>query len=312
MPLMLVMFEYVRPSGGAWITALMGLLVACGPAVTLESESSSDSSEGDPTSSSTSGGGPTTITTVMTSVGEVTTVGPADSSGSDTGPEFPEQCSILAQDCPRGYKCMPYANDGGGSWNDTRCSPIADDPSAVGEPCTVVDNGLSGEDDCDGTSMCWDVDPKTHEGTCAPFCIGDEANPTCPDPCDFCTISGDGGLLICLGSCDPLLQDCPRGQACYGVNDTFVCVPDVSPDDTGVGSPCEYINMCPPGLACVAAGLVPGCSDMAIGCCTPFCPIGGADQCPGLVPGSMCTPWFEEGQGPAEECLAAEVGVCLE
>ncbi len=47
---------------------------------------------------------------------------------------------IWAQDCPEGEKCMPWANDGGGSWNATRCSPLDPNPSAVG------DHGLRASD----------------------------------------------------------------------------------------------------------------------------------------------------------------------
>ncbi|MEX1364969.1 MAG: hypothetical protein AB1Z98_17710, partial [Nannocystaceae bacterium] len=33
----------------------------------------------------------------------------------------PPQCSLFAQDCPDGEKCMPWANDGGDAWNATIC-----------------------------------------------------------------------------------------------------------------------------------------------------------------------------------------------
>lgn len=300
---------------GVGLVALLWLSSGCGPLITPEGDTGS-SSEASTTStppSPTTGVGPTTAATAMTSVGDVSSGGVGvDTSDSGMPPDFPEYCSTIEQDCPRGYKCMPYASDGGGSWNDTRCVPVVDDPSAAGEPCTVVGNGLSGEDDCDGASMCWDVDPKTNEGTCAPFCIGDRSDPTCPDPCDYCTISGDGVLTLCLSACDPLVQDCGAGEACYPINQAFVCAPDASPEGAGIGSACEFINVCPPGMACLTAAAVPGCIDGAVGCCAPYCPVGGADPCPGLLPGSMCTPWYDEGDGPAEGCVLAPTGVCVQ
>ncbi|MEX1365759.1 MAG: hypothetical protein AB1Z98_21710, partial [Nannocystaceae bacterium] len=114
----------------------------------------------------------------------------------------------------------------------------------------------------------------------------------------------------CLDRCDPITQNCGPGQACYPVNDVFTCAPDASPADAGIGTPCEFINVCPPGLACLTADAVPECEG-SIGCCAPYCPVGGADPCPGLLPGSECTPWYEEGGAPPEACVVAEPGVCV-
>ncbi len=241
---------------------------------------------------------------------ELTTVGPIDSGEFTTGvpADLPEHCDLFAQDCPPGFKCMPYSNDGGGAWNDTICSPIADNPQQEDEPCTVEGNGVSGVDDCDFGLMCWNVDPETLEGTCVPLCIGDQANPVCPNECESCTISGDGVIVLCLDNCDPIVQNCPPGQACYPVNDDFFCAPDASPPGTGVGSECEFINVCPPGLVCVNSEAVPDCT--GFGCCSPICPVGGADPCPGLLPGSECLPWYEGGPPQPEACLSAEPGVC--
>lgn len=254
-----------------------------------------------------------------TSVGPATspagdsTVGPTDTGVLDTGEvllDLPEHCSTIEQDCPPGFKCMPYSSDGGSAWNDTKCVPIVPDPSAVGEACTVEGSGVSGVDDCDGTSMCWYVEPETNEGTCVAFCIGDENEPTCADSCANCTLSGDGILTLCLDGCDPVAQDCEAGQGCYPTSYGFVCVPDASAGDTGIGSPCEYINACPVGMVCLAANAVPGCDLSGVGCCTPACGVGGLDPCPGVLPGSECVPWFEEGWGPPEACVIAEPGVC--
>jgi hypothetical protein len=298
------------------VAALWLFSVACGPQVELEDDGSS-------TSAASSSGpvqtdGPTTAspTTAGTSVPEpldttTTGVDPGD-SGSSTGVAIPDDCSTIEQECPEGYKCMPWADDGGSAWNDTKCVPIVEDPSAPGEPCTVVGNGLSGEDDCDGTSMCWNVDPTTNIGTCQPFCTGTDEEPTCADPCATCPQVGDGVITLCFTTCDPLAQDCDPGHGCYPVQQSFMCAPDIGDEGMGIGSPCEFINVCPSGTACLAATLVPDCEGSS-GCCAPYCPVGGADPCPGLLPGSSCVPWYEDpGAVPPEQCLSAPPGVCVQ
>ncbi len=264
---------------------------------------------GTSTNPPTTGPPPSTTSGGSTDTGVVDT-GLVDSSG-EVPPDFPEFCSTIEQDCPRGFKCMPYSDDGGGAWNSTMCVPIVEDPNAPGEPCMVEGNGVSGLDDCDGTSMCWDVDVDTNEGTCVEFCIGTLENPTCRDICDQCNLSGDGSITLCLDGCDPLAQDCGPGSACYPIQDNFVCAPDASPPGTAVGDPCEFINVCPPGLACISAQALPDCQN-AVGCCAPMCPVGGADPCPGLLPGTSCVPFFEDpADGPPAGCVSAEPGVCV-
>jgi hypothetical protein len=87
------------------------------------------------------------------------------------------ECDLLAQDCPRGLKCMPWANDGGAALNSTHCTPLAPAPGQPGDPCTV-EGQLSGFDDCALGAVCWDVDPATLQGVCAALC--DQA--LMPDP----------------------------------------------------------------------------------------------------------------------------------
>lgn len=293
---------------GSWLSCFVS--VGCGPVVTppgSDGSTTRDPSPGEDTRST-----PPAVTTAMATTS--TTSPPVDVSGGsvdtgvlDTG-EIPEDCSLLAQDCPAGYKCMPYSNDGGNAWNDTMCVPLVDDPRAVGEPCMLESSELNGLDDCDGTSMCWDVDLETLEGTCVAFCIGDESDPTCADPCDLCAIGGDGVLALCLPTCDPVAQNCGDGQGCYPISDFFGCGPDASMPDMGIGSPCGFINDCPAGLFCIESFDLPNCEG-GLGCCTPACAVGGFDSCPALFPGTVCTPWFDE-PPPLERCLASEPGVC--
>jgi len=246
----------------------------------------------------------------------------ADTGAMSTGPmttlgfiEDPDgggisfECDMFAQDCPPGEKCMPWASDGGGSWNATRCSMIQPNPGQPGDECEVEGSGTSGIDSCDLGSMCWDVDGETNTGTCVAMCTGDESNPLCEDPDTFCTIANDGAIVLCLPSCDPILQDCAEGQACYPINDGFACAPDASGEMGIYGDPCEFINVCDPGLACVNPEVVPGCSG-AMGCCSELCDLadpGGAMQCSGQGGGQDCVPWYEEGNEPPGY---EDVGIC--
>jgi hypothetical protein len=220
------------------------------------------------------------------------------------------ECDVWAQDCPDEEKCMPWANDGGSSWNATRCSPLDPAPTQPGDECTVEGSGISGIDNCDLSSMCWDVDPETNMGTCVAFCMGSEANPVCEDPNTSCVIANEGVLILCLPNCDPLLQDCAEGQGCYAVNDAFACAPDAGAEGVGAyGDDCGFVNDCDPGLFCSDPAAVPGCA--GTGCCSPFCDLsdpGATAACPGNAGGQECTAWYAEGQAPPG---FEDVGACL-
>lgn len=251
-------------------------------------------------------------TTSATSDTTTSTAGEEDETvGFIRDPDVPPpECNLWEQDCPRGEKCMPWDDAGGSSWNSVRCSPVADDPNAVGEPCTVVGSAVSGIDDCVLGAMCWDVNPETNVGECVALCTGSEVDPTCANPCELCTISGDGTLILCLPNCDPLAQDCGVGEGCYPVDGIFMCVPELARDAGLAGDPCEFLNVCVAGNVCAGSDLVPGCVD-ATGCCTPFCDAGAPDDCDALLPGTSCVPWFEEGQQP-EQCVSTGIiGACM-
>ena len=301
---------------GAWV--ISSWLAGCGPLVLPEGETETDGSEDE---GSTTAPPPSTTappppgTTTAPPPPSTTSVGPSDESTSGEpmtslvfldGNDFSDgpECDFWNQDCPAGEKCMPWANDGGNTWNSLRCSPIADDPDAVGEPCIVEGSGVSGIDSCEAGSMCWDVDPDTLEGHCVAFCIGDESNPMCDDPNQSCTLPADGALALCFPLCDPLLQDCPEGDACYGINDVFNCIPDASGDMGAPGDECEFINVCDPGSFCASAELVPGCAEV-VGCCSSFCDLN--EMPPACLPGQECMPWYEAGRAPPGYEL---VGAC--
>lgn len=224
----------------------------------------------------------------------------------DLGVSGQFECSMWLQDCNPGEKCMPYANDGGLSWNGTQCVPIEANAGSPGDACTVVNNGLSGMDSCGAGAMCWNVDEE-NAGTCVAFCTGTAENPSCEDPATSCSIANDGAVILCLPDCDPLLQDCATTEeACYPVGDAFVCAQDAADAGAGAfGTPCEHINACRAGFACVNAVGVPGCT--SLGCCSSFCDLSEPeDACP---TGQQCLPYFEEGQAPSPEAEA--IGLCL-
>lgn len=296
----------MKPSKTLLMSIPLYAAVACGPGTSSETSGEEPTGTTADPGSTSSGSTPVSTSSATTTADGST----GDTTGSATGGlplDLPDECSTIEQDCPPGYKCMPLSNDGGPAWNDAMCVPIDPDPSAPGEPCTVQGGPTTGHDDCDGTSMCWDVDVETLEGTCVSFCIGTLEDPTCPNPCDYCTISAEGVVNICFDGCDPIMQSCPDGQACYAANDRFACIADAS-QGAGVGDPCEYINACPAGTLCVQAGTVPDC-DGSTGCCAPVCEVGAVDPCPGLLPGTECTPWYDGGI-PEEVCLTDEPGIC--
>ncbi len=235
----------------------------------------------------------------MTSGFESTTA--VDSTGCIPPPDT-MTCSQWEQDCPCGYKCMPWANDGGTAWNATKCTPVSDMPKQVGEPCTAQDSGVSGVDDCDVGLMCFGVDSETNAGTCIAFCEGNEAQPSCVAECSVCRVPAEGLLTLCLPTCDPLAPDCPDGFGCYPDYVGFTCMPRGS--DQGIGEPCAYINDCAPGGVCLGADYVPGCaSDM---CCAPVCDTAGPEACEGQLAGTSCTMWATK---PAT-CESPTLGVC--
>lgn len=145
-----------------------------------------------------------------------------DPDGGSTGVE----CDIWAQDCPEGQKCMPWANDGGNSWNATRCSPIAPNANAPGDLCTVEGSAVSGFDDCEAGSMCFNVDEASGLGVCTSLCQGSPDAPMCPEAHQSCRVTNDGVLPLCEVPCDPDGDTCPEGQACLDTGaGNFSCTP---------------------------------------------------------------------------------------
>ena len=221
------------------------------------------------------------------------------------GEDYPKpECDNWAQDCPEGQKCTAYIAGGGSAWDSLKCVEVTgtDQP---GDPCTS-EGAVSGVDSCIKGAMCWGVNQEGM-GTCVALCTGSVEAPVCADK-GLCTISQFSILILCLRSCDPLLQDCANpAEACYPIGDSFDCAPDASGDEGQANDPCEFINVCDKRLMCADVAFVGmGCAQGSTGCCTPFCEFPGG-ACPN--PDQSCVQYFDPAQFPANDPLL-DIGVC--
>ncbi|PCC75522.1 hypothetical protein SAMN02745121_00062 [Nannocystis exedens] len=300
------------------------ILLACGPKAGADTDGAVDT---EPTDGKTTPGvfdssSSTGTTSTATGPGETTADDPSvgttgDPPGVSTStsgvmsttipvpPDLgPGECDPFGDDCPEGQKCTGYGDAGDNGWHHLKCVPIDPQPDQAGDPCTVVGEVNSGIDSCDDHLICFWVDDNL-QGTCVPWCGGSFEEPTCEDPESFCNVSGDSVLSLCLGTCDPLAQDCPAGQGCIhaATEEVFTCVPEFSFEEGQLFDPCEYANACDPGFACVSADLAVECDPMASNCCLPFCDLTQPNTCPGA--GQECLPALAEPPPKYEN-----VGVC--
>lgn len=229
--------------------------------------------------------------------------GGSSSSGGETGE--PIACDLFAPECPEGFKCNAFADDGGSVWNASQCFPLDPTPEGIGDACTMTDSVTSGIDDCEEGSLCFDFEGGDLVGACTAYCGGSPDDPTCPGGTTCTQMDNDAVVFLCLTWCDPLLQDCAGGQACYPTEGGgFVCAPDASMG-AGHGDDCSFTNGCPAGMFCAASPYVPDC--MGIGCCTTFCDITDpTNNCIGQAGGEECLPFFDNPPPGFED-----VGVCI-
>jgi len=257
---------------------------------------------------------PTTANPTTTTDNPTTTTDdPTTTTDSTTDPylidpDIPNiaECDIWSlDDCPEGQKCMPWANDGGSSWNATKCVAIEDNPGSDGDACNTIGGGVSGQDTCDNHLFCYYTDPEGN-GVCVPMCIGNPEAKDCEDQDAICSVSNDGVLILCRKKCDPLLQDCdyPTDTSCLTAagSNSFVCIADASGEAGAAGDPCAFLNACDPGNFCANADVVPDCNG-EVGCCAEFCDV---DEANCSTPGTECVPWYgEETPEPGYEKLGA-------
>lgn len=216
-----------------------------------------------------------------------TTTMSESSSGFVPDEDIPQAnaCDIWAQDCPEGEKCAAYAM--GDTWDSTKCVPIMGD-GVAGDECTY-DGAVAGTDTCALGHFCYYTN-MDGVGTCIPLCTGSPDDGMCPQGFN-CSISNDGSLILCVYSCNPVLQDCePEGTGCFWDGALFNCDPA---GDIPTNEPCAYINDCLPGHVCVDAASLPGCAGSA--CCSSFCDLTDP-MC--SVMGTECVSFFDEGTAP--------------
>ena len=220
----------------------------------------------------------------------------------DGGPPNLPECDPYAQDCGEsGHKCV-HVNRG--EWT-TVCVPISPHPAEHGGACQRLGEVDEGLDDCPAGDQCWDVDPETNMGRCVSLCTGSPESPLCAHPDERCNVGKS--LAVCFEECSPLVMDCPTGCGCYPSDDAFSCFPDQSGDAGAFGDPCEFVNVCDPGHACLNPEVMSVCEPGAAGCCGRFCDLTGEDPCPALDPATQCIPWYEDGQAPPD---FETIGLC--
>ena len=209
------------------------------------------------------------------------------------------ECDPFMQDCPEGEKCVPYGSTGG-NWDANKCVEITGD-GAEGDTCTYG-GVVEATDDCGDGLHCWDVMDVDGQavGVCTAFCTGTADNPSC-NPGTSCLIANDGSINLCITTCDPLLQDCGAGLACFWANNDFNCI--FTTQDIPLGEPCGFINDCVAGTGCLTAEVMPNCNGSA--CCGSFCDLSDP-TCP--QEGTECSSFFEEGMAPPGY---ENVGVCI-
>mgnify|MGYP000353495258 CR=1 FL=1 len=197
------------------------------------------------------------------------------------GGGFPGECNLTAQNCPRGERCSPWANDGGPVWNAARCVPVSQDPGEVGDACTFEGSSVSGIDTCDIGLWCGpDLAPDAakNSGTCMALCSG----AICPEN-TLCVSPGPINEGVCSSLCDPLAPDsCAPGWGCLPAGFGFACHPTV---DEPLGTPCDANMQCGPGSVCTEASQ---CDDeFAERCCVAVCD----RSAPSCADGQTCEDW---------------------
>ncbi len=276
-----------------------------------------DGTTGDPTAGPTTDGmtsstnDPTTtdgMTTVAPTTDEPTTT--TDDPTETTNPFLIDpdmmmlnQCDPTSQNCPDGQKCTAVSMTEGEPWAINVCVDV-NGSGQVGDPCDIEGGKYTGVDNCDVGFICLLTDDEGFGGTCTEFC---DSNMECPQSGNECEVYNDGSLPICLGTCDPLVQDCPDGQGCYrgGGGTTFVCFKVTG--ESAQGEECGYINQCLAGFNCSAPDSVEGCPGGVNGCCSSFCDLSDPDPNAVCVGSEECISFFE-GQPPPQY---EDVGVCL-
>ena len=256
--------------------------------------------------SDSGGSGTTTASGSTSTTGTTSTVSGTTSGEQEEDDEAgfipiadvqPVGCELWANDCPRGFKCMPRLD------GNHVCTPLLPDPPGAHDACETPWEGE--EDECADGHFCSYWAPDT-PAQCFPMCAAGESAETCEDACSACLPVGETGFGRCLESCSPLLQDCSFGHLCMAFPGASLpsCWPPLQPGASHLEA-CPN-GLCAPGLICTEGAVVPGCD--AQWCCTSFCEIGETDPCPEAGPEVECVPWFEDPDLRAQ--CGPTLGVC--
>lgn len=224
-------------------------------------------------------------------------------TSDDTTGGMGAQCNPMIQDCPEGFKCTAYATMPGTYWDANQCVPEPADGALAGEPCMIEEDMFTGLDNCAKGFICQMADNDGKNGICVEFCNADKECPNSTAGPTHCLESANEGVLpLCLYTCDPLIQDCESGFACYGV-DTFICYRADPVDNPGQdGDACNFINACVAGFSCTDKAVLESCDNPdGYGCCAAFCDTGEMN-CAGQ---EVCNPFFPDPMPGYEN-----VGVC--
>lgn len=280
--------------------------VACAPAVSVEGgEAGTDASTGNDTTSTSAvtsgtsaGAGPggsssdveTTSGTTAFDDGHPWSTSGTDDEGGNFLPR-PDvggigwKCSVAAQNCPDGEKCVWFALEGGLRRDNAKCIPIDGDVPAF-EPCSLP-NGIGSDvtDDCGADSYCLEVYGTADHGFCAPFAVGGDCS-SHPGTQPIFENGSDFPAACLLHPCHPL-QDgaCEDGMRCMfypaSLYAQAMCWVESEPTPDPLGTPCDY-GSCGEGQLCASAEWLPGCD--AERCCAQWCEFpGGTCDAPGTT-----------------------------
>lgn len=216
---------------------------------------------------------------------------------------FEKQCDLAAQDCPAGFRCVPFTTHEVEYLSDaTICTPVVEPAVDHLDPCQADTRGCT--DDCGQGDYCY-PNVGDYGGLCLGFCgnDGDDAGCNAGELCLSCTKCTIG---TCIPGCDPLVGECPEGAptCTFALGSGFGCVPR-GEGIAGLGEQCQGYDWCAPGLHCVNEGDVDGCDGLGA-CCTELCDL--IDDDPGCSnPAHACITLFWPGPAPAGQ---EHVGVC--
>lgn len=185
------------------------------------------------------------------------------------------------------YECDPVTREG--------CLPTQNCSLDSGKPTCVKAGSKPPLATCTATTECA-PGLGCHEGNCVPLCTqAEDCSVNTGYGCAFGISYDDIGIPFvgaCTKTCDPVVQNCPTGQACY----LGACAtPKLNHAE---GESCAEPRDCGAGLLCMsdARGAAPAT-------CHPYCAISATDAC-GF--GFACYPISELVAG-----APANWGVCV-